>query len=327
MMNRTMVQKTYRDAIREAMREEMIRDERVLIMGEEVGVWGGTYAVTRGLYDEFGEKRVKDTPIAEAGIVGTAVGAAMGGLKPIAELMTINFSLVAIDQIVNNAAKIHSMFGGQMKVPVVIRTAAGWGQLAATHSQTFEAWFAHIPGLLVVMPATPYDAKGLLKTSIRSQNPVMFIEHSRLYGVSGPVPEGEYTLPIGVADVKRSGKDITIVTYSRMLYVAQAAAEKLAREGIEAEIVDLRTLRPTDWETVYESVRKTHRALVLEEDWVSFGLGAEIAARISHDAFDWLDAPVERLGQIEVPMPYAKNLEALMFPEENQVVAKIKEMI
>jgi pyruvate dehydrogenase E1 component subunit beta len=327
MMNQTMVQKTYRDAVREAMREEMLHDERVLIMGEEVGVWGGTYAVTRGLYDEFGEKRVKDTPIAEAGIVGTAVGAAMGGLKPIAELMTINFSLVAIDQIVNNAAKIHSMFGGQMKVPVVIRTAAGWGQLAATHSQTFEAWFAHIPGLLVVMPATPYDAKGLLKTAIRSENPVMFIEHSRLYGVTGPVPEDEYTLPIGVADVKRAGRDITIVTYSRMLYVAQAAAEKLAEQGIDAEIIDLRTLRPVDWETVYESVRKTHRALVLEEDWVSFGVGAEIAARIGHDAFDWLDAPVERLGQVEVPMPYAKNLEALMFPEEKQVVAKIKEML
>src|SRR5512135_69569 len=195
-MTQTMVQKSYRDAVREALREEMLRDDRVLIMGEEVGVWGGTYAVTRGLYDEFGEKRVKDTPIAEAGIVGTAVGAAMMGLRPIAELMTINFSLVAIDQIVNNAAKIHSMFAGQMQVPVVIRTAAGWGQLAATHSQSFEAWFASIPGLTVVMPGTPYDAKGLLKTSIRSDNPFMFIEHSRLYGLTGPVPEGEYTVPI-----------------------------------------------------------------------------------------------------------------------------------
>jgi pyruvate dehydrogenase E1 component beta subunit len=298
-----------------------------LIMGEEVGVWGGTYAVTRGLYDEFGEKRVRDTPIAESGIVGTAIGAAMAGLRPIAELMTINFSLVAIDQIVDNAAKIHSMFGGQIKVPVVIRTAAGWGQLAATHSQTFEAWYAHVPGLIVVMPATPFDAKGLLKTAIRSENPIMFIEHSRLYGVTGPVPEEEYTLPFGVADVKRPGKNATIVTYSRMLHVAQGAAEKLAQEGIEAEIVDLRTLRPLDWETVFESVRKTHRALVLEEDWVTCGMGAEIAARIGHDMFDSLDAPVERLGQVEVPMPYAKNLEALMFPEEQQVVAKIKEML
>ncbi len=214
-----------------------------------------------------------------------------------------------------------------MKVPLVIRTASGWGQLAATHSQTFEAWFASLPGLTVVMPATPYDAKGLLKTAIRSENPVMFIEHSRLYGVTGPVPEGEYTLPIGVADIKRPGKDVTIVTYSRMLYVAQNAAEQLAKEGIEAEIVDLRTLRPVDWETVYESVRKTHRALVLEEDWVTCGMGAEISARISHDTFDWLDAPVERLGQLEVPLPYAKNLEALMFPDEKQVVGKIREML
>ncbi len=322
-----MVQKTYRDALREAMREEMQRDENVLIMGEEVGIWGGTYAVTRGLYDEFGGKRVKDTPIAEAGIVGTAVGAAMAGLRPIAELMTINFSLVAIDQIVNNAAKIHSMFGGQMKVPVVIRTAAGWGQLAATHSQTFEAWFASIPGLYVVMPGTPYDAKGLLKTAIRSDNPVVFIEHSRLYGVTGPVPEGEYTLPMGVADIKRPGEHATIITYSRMLQVAQSAAEQLAKEGIEVEIVDLRTLRPLDWETVFESVRKTHRALVVEEDWTTLGMGAELAARIQHDVFDYLDAPVERLGQIEVPLPYAKNLEALMFPDEKAVIAKIKEML
>jgi pyruvate dehydrogenase E1 component subunit beta len=327
MVTQTMVEKTYRDALREAMREEMVRDERVLIMGEEVGVWGGTYAVTRGLFDEFGEKRVKDTPIAEAGIVGTAIGAAMAGLRPIAELMTINFSLVAIDQIVDNAAKIHSMFGGQMKVPVVIRTAAGWGQLAATHSQTFEAWFAHVPGLIVVMPATPYDAKGLLKSAIRSDNPIMFIEHSRIYGMSGPVPDGEYTVPLGVADVKRVGNDATIITYSRMLYTAQAAAEQLAQEDVDVEIVDLRTLRPLDLETVYESVRKTHRALVLEEDWVTCGIGAEIAARVSHEMFDWLDAPVERLGQIEVPMPYAKNLESLMFPDEKTVVAKVKEML
>src|SRR5512135_2493872 len=212
-----MALKTYRDAIREALREEMVRDERVFIMGEEVGVWGGTYAVTRGLHDEFGDKRVKDTPIAEDAIVGTAVGAAMGGLRPVAELMTINFSLVAMDQIVNNAAKIHAMFGSQARVPLVIRTPAGWGQLAATHSQSFEAWFAHLPGLIVVMPATPYDAKGLLKRAIRSDNPVMFIEHSRLYGVQGPVPEGDYTVPFGKADIKRQGKDITIVTYSRML--------------------------------------------------------------------------------------------------------------
>lgn len=322
-----LIQMTFRDALREAMREAMQKDERVLILGEEVGVWGGTYAVTRGLYDEFGGRRVIDTPIAEMGIVGVATGAAMGGLKPIAEIMTINFALVAIDQIVNNTAKIHSMFGGTIRVPVVIRTAAGWGQLAATHSQSFEAWFAHVPGLIVVMPATPYDAKGLLTTALRSQNPVIFIEHSRLYGEKGMVPQGEFTVPFGVADVKRQGKDVTIVTYSRMVHVALAAAQRLAEEGIEVEVVDLRSLRPLDYETVYNSVRKTHRALVLTEDWMSFGVSAEIAARISKDVFDYLDAPVERLTQAEVPLPYAPNLEKLAFPDEERVVAKVKEML
>src|SRR5512140_948014 len=245
-----MAQKTYRDAIREALREEMLGEEDVLIVGEEVGVWGGTYAVTRGFYGEFGDKRILDTPIAEEAIGGTAVGAAMGGLRPVAELMTINFSLVAMDQIVNNAAKIHAMFGGQAKVPLVIRTPAGWGQLAATHSQSLEAWFAHLPGLLVVMPSTPYDAKGLLKTAIRSDNPVMFIEHARLYGVKGEVPDEEYTLRIGEAEVKRAGQHVTIVTYSRMLYVALQAAEELAKEGIEAEVIDLRTLRPLPMDLV-----------------------------------------------------------------------------
>ncbi len=322
-----MAQKTYRDAVREAIREEMLRDERVFIMGEEVGVWGGTYAVTRGLHDEFGDKRVRDTPIAEEAIVGSAVGAAMAGLRPIAELMTINFSLIAMDQIINSAAKVHSMFAGQVNAPLVIRTPAGWGQLAATHSQSFEAWFAHTPGLTVVMPATPYDAKGLLKTAIRSENPIMFIEHARLYGVKGEVPDDEYTLPIGKSDVKREGHDLTIVTYSRMLYVALNAANQLAKDGIECEVIDLRTLRPLDMDPVYQSVQKTHRALVVEEDWMTLGMGAEIAARISHDQFDYLDAPVERLAQVEVPVPYAKNLEALMFPDEPRVVAKVKEML
>ncbi|MGE5190132.1 MAG: alpha-ketoacid dehydrogenase subunit beta [Gemmatimonadota bacterium] len=319
--------KTYRDAIREALREEMTRDARVMIMGEEVGVWGGTYAVTRSLYGEFGDKRVIDTPIAEEAIVGAAVGAAMGGLRPVAELMTINFSLVAMDQIVNNMAKIHYMFGGQVAVPMVVRTPAGWGQLAATHSQSLEAWFAHIPGLIVVMPGTPYDAKGLLKTAIRSENPVMFIEHARLYGIKGEVPDEEYLLPLGASDVKREGDDVTIVTYSRMLHVALGAAEELSREGTECEVVDLRTLRPLDMAPVYRSVRKTHRALVVGEDWTTCGMGAEIAARIGHDAFDDLDAPVERLAQVEVPMPYAKNLEALMFPDEKRVAVKIREML
>src|SRR5512141_1355034 len=251
-----MAQKTYRDAIREALREEMLRDERVLVMGEEVGVWGGTYAVTRGFYGEFGDKRILDTPIAEEAIVGTAVGAAMGGLRPVAELMTINFSLVAMDQIVNNAAKIHAMFGSQARVPLVIRTPTGWGQLAATHSQSLEAWFAHVPGLVVVMPGTPYDVKGLLKSAIRSENPVMFIEHARLYGVKGDVPDDDYTVPIGVSEVKRQGKDLTIVTWSRMLQVSLAAADELARDGIEVEVIDLRTLRPLDMKPVYESVQK-----------------------------------------------------------------------
>lgn len=322
-----MAGKTYRDAIKEALREEMTRDERVFILGEEVGVWGGTYAVTRGLYDEFGEKRVRDTPIAEAVIVGAAVGAAMGGLRPVAELMTINFSLIAIDQIINNAAKIHYMFGGQIRAPVVIRTPAGWGQLAATHSQSFEAWYASLPGLIVAMPGTPYDAKGMLKTAIRSENPVMFIEHSRLYGVTGEVPDREYTLPFGKSDVKREGKDITMVTYSRMLHVSLGAAAKLAQDGIEAEVIDLRTLRPLDMEPVYASVRKTHRALVVEEDWLSCGMGAEIAARVSKETFDYLDAPVERVAAVEVPLPYAKNLEALALPEEKQVVETIKQMV
>ncbi|MCL5950852.1 MAG: alpha-ketoacid dehydrogenase subunit beta [Chloroflexi bacterium] len=319
--------KSYRDAIREALREEMKRDERVFIMGEEVGVWGGTYAVTRGLYDEFGDKRVKDTPISEAAIVGTAVGAAMGGLRPVAELMTINFSLIAIDQIVNNAAKVHYMFGGQITAPVVVRTAAGWGQLAATHSQSFEAWFASLPGLIVVMPATPYDAKGLLKTAIRSDNPVMFIEHSRLYGVTGEVPDGDYTIPFGRSDVKRTGKDLTIITYSRMLYPSLSAADKLAGDGIQAEVIDLRSLRPLDMEPVYASVQKTHRALIVEEDWVSGGMGAEIAARIGKESFDFLDAPVERIGVADAPLPYAKNLEALAIPNEQQVIDQARQMV
>lgn len=321
------IQMTYRDALKEAMREALKRDENVVIMGEEVGVWGGTYAVTRGLYDEFGGKRVIDTPIAEMGIIGVATGAAMGGIKPIAEIMTINFALVAIDQIINNTAKIHSMFGGTMRAPVVIRTAAGWGQLAATHSQSFEAWFAHVPGLIVVMPSTPYDAKGLLTTAMYSQNPVVFIEHSRLYGEKGNVPQGEFRVPFGAADVKREGKDVTIVTYSRMVHVALNAANDLAKEGIQAEVVDLRSLRPIDWETVFNSVRKTHRALVLTEDWMTYGVSGEIAARVSHDAFDDLDAPVVRLAQEEVPLPYAPNLEKLSFPDEARVVAEVKKML
>jgi pyruvate dehydrogenase E1 component beta subunit len=322
-----MAEKSYRDAIREALREEMTRDGRVLVLGEEVGVWGGSYAVTRGLHEEFGGRRIIDTPIAEAEFVGAAVGMAMGGLRPVVELMTVNFSLIAIDQIVNNAAKIHYMFGGQIRVPLVIRMPAGWGQLGATHSQTLEAWFAHVPGLVVAMPATPYDAKGMLKSAIRSDDPVVFIEHARLYGVKGEVPDGEYLLPLGVSDVKRQGKDATIATWSRMLHVSLAAAETLSKEGIECEVVDLRTLRPLDLSPVYASVGKTHRLLVVEEDWTTCGMGAEVAARVARDRFDFLDAPVERLGQREVPVPYAKNLEALMFPDERQVADAIRKLV
>jgi len=322
-----MALKTYRDALREALREEMLRDERVLVLGEEIGVWGGTYAVTRGLLDEFGEKRVVDTPIAEDAIVGAAIGAAMGGLRPVAELMTVNFSLLAMDQIVNNMAKIRFMFGGQMTIPMVVRAPSGWGQLAATHSQSFESWFAHIPGLTVVVPSTPADAKGLLKTAIRSENPVMFLEHARLYGVKGEVPEGEHTLPMGVPDVKRTGGDVTIATYSRMVHVALGAAETLAKDGIECEVIDLRTLRPLNLSSVYESVERTHRAIVLEEDWTTCGMGAEIAARIGRDRFDWLDSPVERLGQVEAQVPYAKNLEKLMFPDEALLIEKVRKML
>jgi pyruvate dehydrogenase E1 component beta subunit len=319
---------TYRDAIRQALREEMQRDERVFIMGEEVGVWGGTYAVTRGLLDEFGEKRVRDTPISETAIVGAGIGAAMAGLRPVAELMTINFGLIAMDQIVNNAAKLHYMFGGQIRVPLVIRTAGGGGrQLAATHSQSLEAIFAFFPGLKVVLPATPADAKGLLKTAIRDENPVLFIEHSLLYGLRGEVPDGEHLVPIGKANVVRPGRDVTIITYSRMLHTSLEAAEQLARDGIEAEVIDLRSLRPLDMDTVIQSFKKTYRAVVVTEDWPSFGVSAEVAAQLYERGFDYLDAPIKRLSSAEVPVPYAKNLEAAATPDSNAVVRAVREIV
>ena len=318
---------TYAEALREAIREEMRADERVFIMGEDINAYGGSYTVTRGLREEFGDKRCRDTPLAESVFVGAGVGAAVGGLRPIVELMTINFSLVAIDQIINNAAKVHYMFGGAFKAPIVIRTPAGWAQVAATHSQTFEAYFAHVPGLKVVMPATPYDAKGLLKSSVRSDDPVFFIEHTKLYSSRGDVPEGDYTIPIGKADVKRQGKDVTIVTYSRMLFIALQAAKSLADEGIEAEVIDLRTLRPLDMDTVCESVRKTNRVMVLEEDWRSCGMGAEVASRIYEEAFDYLDAPIARLAAAEVPLPYAKNIEREAFPREEHVLRAARQLL
>jgi pyruvate dehydrogenase E1 component beta subunit len=314
-----------RQAISQALWEEMERDERVFMLGEEIGVWGGTYAVTRGFYDHFGPDRVRDTPIAEGVIAGAANGAAMAGLRPIAEIMTINFALLAMDQIVNHSAKLHSMFGGQMKVPVVIRTVGGGGrQLGATHSQTLDAIFAHFPGLIVVAPGTPYDAKGLLKSAIRTDDPVLFIEQATLYQVRGEVPEEEYFEPIGVSKIQRPGTDVTLVSYSKMLQSSLKAAEKLAKEGINAEVIDLRTLRPLDMEPILQSVRKTNRAVVVEEGWLSYGIGAEIAARIQSDAFDYLDAPVARIAQKEVPLPYNQALEQLALPTEDDIIRAVK---
>src|SRR3990170_5115789 len=277
-----------REAISRALWEEMERDSDVFIMGEEVGLWGGTYAVTKGFYDHFGEERVRDTPIAESVIVGAAIGAALTGLRPIAEIMTINFAFSAMDHIVNEAAKLHYMFNGQFVLPLVIRTVSGGGrQLGATHSQTPDAIFAHFPGLKVVAPGSPEDAKGLLKSAIRSNDPIMFIEHATMYQLRGEVPEGEHLVAIGSSAIQRPGRDVTLVTYSKMLDVSQRAAAELAKEGVEVEIVDLRTLRPLDMEPVLGSFRKTNRAVIVEEGWRSYGVGAEIAARIYEEAFDY----------------------------------------
>lgn len=318
---------TYRDALRQAMAEEMRADERVFLMGEDIGAYGGTYAVTKGLLEEFGEKRLRDTPIAESVIVGASVGAALNGLRPIAELMSINFSLLALDQIVNHAAKLHHMFNGQMTVPLVVRTSAGWSQLAATHSQTFENYYAYVPGLIVLAPATPRDAKGLLKAAIRNPNPVVFLEHSLLYGIRGEVPDDGHLEEIGKSQILRKGKDVTIVTYSRMTQVALVAAEWLAKDGIEAEIVDLRTLRPLDMDPVLESVKKTNRVVVAEESWRSCGMGAEIAARVYEGAFDYLDGPVARVASLEVPVPYNRNLERECFPDEQDIIEAVRKMV
>jgi pyruvate dehydrogenase E1 component beta subunit len=320
---------TMRQAITDALREEMKRDENVFIMGEEVGVWGGTYAVTRGFYDEFGEKRVRDTPIAEMVIGGAAAGAAMNGLRPVAEFMTINFAFLAFDAVVNHAAKVHYMFGGQIKCPVVFRAPGGSGrQLGATHSHTPDAIFAHFPGLKVVSPGSAYDAKGLLKSAIRSDDPVLFIEHATLYQLRGEVPDDEeYTVPIGVSDIKREGSDVTIVAYAQGLSVAMDAAEQLSSQGIEAEVVDLRTLRPLDMAPVLESFKKTFKAVVVEEGYRSYGVGAEIAARIQEEGFDYLDAPIKRVAQLEVPLPYSKDLEQAALINAPRVIEAVKEII
>jgi len=319
---------TMREAISQALWEEMERDERVFILGEEVGVWGGTYAVTKGFYDHFGPQRVKDTPIAEAAIIGAGIGAAMVGQRPVAELMTINFAFAAMDHIVNEAAKLRYMFGGQFTIPLVIRAVGGGGrQLGATHSQTPDAIFAHFPGLKVIAPGTPYDAKGLLKAAIRSDDPVLFIEHATMYQVRGDVPVEEYLLPIGVSAVQRPGRDVTIVTYSKGLELSTKAAGQLASEGIEAEIIDLRTLRPLDMAPVLASFKKTNRAVIVEEGWRSFGVGSEISARIYEEAFDFVDAPIRRVAQKEVPLPYNRALEQSALPQVEDVIAAVKEVL
>ena len=318
---------TYRQAIRQTLQEALTEDERVFLMGEDIGAYGGAYAVTQGLLEEFGERRVKDSPIAESVLIGAGVGAAMGGLRPIVELMTINFSLLAADQIVNNAAKLLYMSGGQVTVPLIIRTVSGGGsQLAASHSQSLEGWYAQVPGMRVVTPATPYDARGLLKTALQDSNPVLFVEHSLLYGVKGTVPDEEYAVPFGLADIKRPGKDVTIVSYLRMVHVALQAAEELAREGIEAEVVDLRSLRPLDMDTVAQSVKRTHRAVVVEEGWRTGGFGAEVASGIMSQAFDYLDGPVERVAGKEVSMPYNRDLEQAAIPNHREVVQAVKSL-
>ena len=319
---------TMREAISQALWEEMERDERVIILGEEVGLWGGTYAVTKGFYDHFGPERVRDTPIAEAVIVGAANGAAMAGLRPVAELMTINFAFLAMDQIVNHAAKLRYMFGGQMSVPVVIRAVGGGGrQLGATHSQTPDAVFAHFPGLKVVAPGTPHDAKGLLKAAIRGDDPVLFIEHATLYQFRGEVPDEEYLEPIGVSKVQRPGSDVTVVAYSKTLQHSLQAAEQLAQEGIQIEIVDLRSLRPLDMGPVLESFKRTNRAVIVEEGWRSYGVGAEVAARIAEEAFDYLDAPIRRVAQAEVPLPYNQALEQMALPQVDDIVSAVREVL
>jgi pyruvate dehydrogenase E1 component beta subunit len=318
---------TYRDALNQALKEEMQRDDRVFLMGEEVGVYQGAYKVSRGLLQEFGEMRVVDTPITELGFAGVGVGAAMVGLRPVIEFMTWNFALLALDQVVNAAAKMLYMSGGQFPMPMVFRGPNGAAlQLAAQHSQAWESWLSHIPGLKVVTPATPHDAKGLLKAAIRDDNPVCFLEGEMLYNTKGEVPEEDYVIPLGEAEVKREGTDATIVTNGKMVLAALAAAEQLAKEDVSVEVVDLRTIRPFDVETIANSVRKTNRAVVAEEGWGVSGIGATIVDVIQRECFDDLDAPVLRVHQEEVPMPYAKSLENAAKPDAGKLVAAVKKV-
>jgi len=317
-----------RDALGEAMSEEMRRDENVFLMGEEVALYNGAYKVSKGMLDEFGPKRVIDTPIAELGFAGIGVGAAMNGLRPIVEFMTWNFAVLAFDQIVNHAAKMHSMSAGQFKVPIVFRGGTGSaGQLAQQHSQTFESWMANVPGLKVVSPSNPYDAKGLLKSAIRDDNPICFMESELMYSDMGEVPEEEYLIPIGKADIKREGTDVTIISYNKMMKVALSAAEELAKEGISAEVIDLRTIRPLDIDTIIASVKKTNRVIVIDESWPYASVSSEIAYRVQKYAFDYLDAPVVRLNSADVSMCYAPTLVDAYLPNPEKAIRAVKEVM
>ena len=319
---------SYREALNQAMREEMDRDPDVFIMGEEVGHYNGAYKVTQGLLQRFSERRVIDAPIAEMGFAGIGVGAAMVGLRPIIEFMTFNFSLVAIDQIINNAAKIFQMSGGQFNIPIVFRGPSGPAvQVGSQHSQALESFYAHVPGLSVILPSTPYDAKGLLKAAIRDDNPVVFMEGETLYGLTGEVPDGEYVLPIGKGDIKREGQHVTLVAWSRMVHTCLDAAKELAKAGIEAEVVDPRTLRPLDHELITASVQKTGRCVIVEVGWPVAGFGAEVAYQVQKYCLDALDAPIERVTSDDVPMPYAKNLEDQVQPQVADVVAAVRRVL
>jgi pyruvate dehydrogenase E1 component beta subunit len=316
-----------REALRDALREELIRDPNLILMGEDIGAYGGSYAVTRGLFEEFGPERVRDTPISESVIVGCGVGAGMGGVRCMVELMTINFSFLAMDQIINSAAKLHYMSNGQIRVPLVVRMASGGGsQLGATHSHSLEGWYAHVPGLYVAAPSNPADAKGLLKTALRMDDPVIFVEHTAIYGLKGEVPDGDYLTPFGQAATMREGPDVTIVGYSGSVWQGYRAAEMLAEEGIEAEVIDLRTLRPLDIDAVLDSVKKTNRCVVVEDDWKFGGFAGEISSLIMERAFDWLDAPVARVASEDVPMPYSQEMEYAALPSEEDVVSAVLAM-
>ena len=317
----------YAQALNQALREEMQRDENVFVFGEEVAKWGGSFTVTKGLLEEFGEKRVRDTPISEEAIIGLGIGAAMAGLRPVAEIMTINFILLALDQIVNHMAKLRYMSGGQVTVPLVIRTPGGGGlQMGAQHSQSLESLFIHVPGLIVIAPSTPYDAKGLLKTAIRDTNPIIFVEHEAMYAFKGEVPDEEYLLPIGKADVKRAGDDVTIIAHSKMVHVALEAARKLEADGISAEVIDPRTLMPLDTHTLVESVKKTGKVVIVQECWPHCSFGTDTACMLMNKAFDDLDAPIRVISSANVPHPYSRELEQLAIPNADQVIEAVKEL-